>query len=395
MRVRSTALRFDAEHAHFTATGALSRALVDGGAARILVGDWRPMPLDVPVLDAHVHFWDPRSTPREASPVVKLLGWNESLLRQAPRLFPRPVIGFLGRANHVLGPYLPGDWMGDRRGVESPGFIHVQAGWHDRRPLGPVGETRWLESLCGTDLRGIVAQASLDAPHLATLLEAHAQASARLVGVRDMTAFDPDPGVLKWNAAGDRMRGDAWLRGLALVGERGLTFDAWCYHPQLGDLASAARAAPATRIVLCHLGTPIAYGGPFASQGQDAAARARIADQWRESLARVAACPNVHAKISGLAMPVLGFGFHERAVPPSVTELVDKLGPLVEYALATFTPERCFFASNFPMDKVSAPWGSVFEAFGQLVASRDGATRRALFHDNAARFYHANSAGRG
>jgi predicted TIM-barrel fold metal-dependent hydrolase len=349
------------------------------------------MLLDVPVLDSHVHCWDPRSTPREVSIAIKLLGWSDGLLRTlGPKLFPRAAVRFVGRTDYVMNPYLPGDWRQDRQGVRSPGFVHVQAGWKGHGPLGPVGETRWLESVCGAELRGIVAAASLDASHLDTLLAAHRAASTRLVGVRDMTAFDADPDVMRWTSSGDRMRSEAWRRGLALVGERGLTFDAWCYHPQLGDLAAALAEAKGTRVVLCHLGTPIGYGGPVGSYGTSADGRARTDAEWREGLARVAACPNAYAKLSGLAMPVLGFGFHERATPPSVNELVDKLGPLVEHALAVFTPARCFFASNFPMDKVSAPWGSLFQAFAQVVASYDAATRKALFQDNAARFYRLN-----
>lgn len=346
------------------------------------------MAVDVPVLDPHVHLWDPRTTPREVTLAVKLLGWNDALLsRLGPKLFPRSAIGFVGRADYVLHSYLPADWRADAGDVASAGFVHVQAGWHGRGPLGPVGETRWLESVCGPELRAIVAEARLDAPNLPALLDAHAAASARFVGVRDMTAFDDDRAVMNWTTAGDRMQKGAWRRGLALLGERKLSFDAWCYHRQLGDLAAALREAPQTRVVLCHLGTPIGYGGPFGRYGADAAQRARIFAEWKEGLAAVAACPNVHAKISGLAMPILGFGFHERPTPPTVGELVDKLGPLVEHALATFTPARCFFASNFPMDKVSAPWRSLFDAFAELVGGYDVATRRALFHDNAARFY--------
>jgi predicted TIM-barrel fold metal-dependent hydrolase len=97
--------------------------------------------------------------------------------------------------------------------------------------------------------------------------------------------------------------------------------------------------------------------------------------------------PNVHVKLSGLMMPVLGFGFHTRREPPGVSELVDKLGPLVEHALTAFSPARCFFASNFPIDKVSAPWRTLLQAMAQLLASQDPATQRAIFHDNAARFY--------
>jgi len=33
------------------------------------------------IIDAHVHQWDLRNTPREASTFVKLFGWNPRLMR--------------------------------------------------------------------------------------------------------------------------------------------------------------------------------------------------------------------------------------------------------------------------------------------------------------------------
>ncbi|WIX82360.1 hypothetical protein QRX50_17130 [Amycolatopsis carbonis] len=45
-----------------------------------------------------------------------------------------------------------------------------------------------------------------------------------------------------------------------LLGPRGLTFDAWCYHPQLGEVTDLARAFPDTRIVLDHCGGPLGVG---------------------------------------------------------------------------------------------------------------------------------------
>src|SRR5258706_10280737 len=144
------------------------------------------MPLDVDVLDSHIHLWDPRSTPRAVSPALKLLGWSAKLLDAAlPRLFPKAAINFVGRPDHVVAPYLPGDWMREHGSVRTRGFVHIEAGWHERGPLGPAGETRWLESLCGAELRGIVAHAELYAAHLRLLLDAHPTASPRLLAIRD------------------------------------------------------------------------------------------------------------------------------------------------------------------------------------------------------------------
>lgn len=345
------------------------------------------MPVDLPILDPHVHFWDPRTTPRRVTPVGRLFGWRPFLLRHVGfRLFPRDARQFVGQPDYAMRAWMPADLAGQQAGYDVRGLVHVQAGWHDDAPLGPVGETRWLAQIGGPKLLGIVGEARLDNPDLDAVIAAHRAASPRLVGLRDMLAHDPDRGVLDFSKP-DRATTEAFRAGLRRVGASGLTFDAWCYGPQLPALADALAQAPETRTVLCHFGSPIGAGGPFAGHGATEADRASIVARWRDDLARLAALPQVHAKLSGLGMPILGFGFHTRPEPPSVAELADRFGPFVEHALRVFGPSRCFFASNFPMDAVSAPWGRFVDALAAIVQGEDLATRRALFHDNAARFY--------
>jgi predicted TIM-barrel fold metal-dependent hydrolase len=340
-----------------------------------------------PIIDSHVHFWDPRTTPRTVSPVVKLLGWNERLLHSVGlRLFPKDARNFVGIPNHVMRAYLPSELAHEQRDVNAHGFVHVQAGWHGRGELCGADETRWLESLGDARIRGIVGQATLESPSLARLIAAHRAASPRFVGVRDMTAHDPDPAVMAFSTP-DRMKSTRFRRGLVHLGDVGLSFDAWCYGPQLRDLADALAEARHTRVVLCHLGTPIGIGGPYGRHGTSREARASIFARWKDDIARIAEMPNVHAKLSGLAMPILGFGFHRRPNPPSSAELADCFGPLIEHAFRTFGTKRCFFGSNFPMDKVSATWPTIFRAFESLTRDYDDATRRGLFHDHAAHFY--------
>lgn len=341
-----------------------------------------------PIVDPHIHLWAPRTTPRLVSPAVKLLGWSEWALRNvAPKLFPASALAFVGKTDHVLADYLPEHWRADTGPCEVRGFVHVQADWHGRGPLGSAGETHWLERICGPELLGIVAHADLGAGTLAKLLDAHAEASSRFVGVRDMLSHDRDRGVMNYSPRPDRCLESEWQAGFAELGRRNLCFDAWMYHPQLRAFERVVAKHPQTKVVLDHLGSPLGYGGPFASHGATQAAREEIAARWRDDLAALAQHSHVHAKISGLTMPVLGFGFHERPTPPSRTELVDRLGPLVETALALFGPQRCMFASNFPMDKVSAAWTSLYEVFDELTRTRDESERQALFHDNAVRFY--------
>jgi predicted TIM-barrel fold metal-dependent hydrolase len=152
-------------------------------------------------------------------------------------------------------------------------------------------------------------------------------------------------------------------------------------------VAALAERFPQAAIVLDHLGTPVAVGGQVGDVGKTESERASILATWRDDLAKVAAHKNVHAKISGLAMPILGFGFHTRSTPPSVDELTERVAPLVRHALDQFGVERCFFASNFPMDKVSAPYTHIFEAYARLAAERGEQAPRTLLRDNALRFY--------
>src|SRR5262249_62104478 len=48
--------------------------------------------------------------------------------------------------------------------------------------------------------------------------------------------------------------------GVARLAAHGLVLDAWCYHPQLGDVVALARAVPQATIVMCHCGGVLGYG---------------------------------------------------------------------------------------------------------------------------------------
>ncbi len=348
--------------------------------------------LDFALVDPHVHLWDPRTTPRAVSPFVRMLGrWPELCRKVTNALTPPPVRDFLGRPDYMLAPYLPADHAAGAAPLRIETMVHVEAGWARIGALAPAGETRWLESLdfeaSGMHLGAIVAHADLRAKKLDALLAAHREASPKLRGIRHMASHHTNRNVMAWSRLPHLYQEADFLRGFEQLAGQGLRFDAWVYSTQLDDVAALAARFPDAPIVLDHLGTPVAAGGPVADLGLNEDERAQIAGAWREGLARVAEHKNVHAKISGLAMPVMGFGFHKRAEPPSLAELVDKLGPFVRHALDCFGEARCFFASNFPMDKVSLPYAQLFEAYAQLAAERGPQAPRALLRDNALRFY--------
>jgi predicted TIM-barrel fold metal-dependent hydrolase len=132
---------------------------------------------DGPIVDAHVHYWNPRNTPREVSPLVKLLGWNLGLTNwMAKRIFPEAAILFFATPKYLTKNYLPDDYNAEFETTNQvKGIVHVEANWTGK---DPVDETRWLESLQtnnASTILGIVSHVdlTLDLNSVEKILQSH------------------------------------------------------------------------------------------------------------------------------------------------------------------------------------------------------------------------------
>jgi predicted TIM-barrel fold metal-dependent hydrolase len=159
-----------------------------------------------------------------------------------------------------------------------------------------------------------------------------------------------------------------------------LSFDAWLFHPQIGELTDLARAFPDTRIVLDHCGGPVGIGR-FAGKREETFA------SWKASIQEVAKCPNVSVKLGGLAMRLLGYDFHERPMPPSSEQAAAAWRPYIETCIEAFGPDRAMFESNFPPDKGQCSYQVIFNAFKRIAAQYSEAEKTALFSGTAVDFY--------
>ncbi len=52
-----------------------------------------------------------------------------------------------------------------------------------------------------------------------------------------------------------------------------------------------------------------------------------------------------------------------------------------------FGPDRCMFASNFPVDGMQVDFDTMFNDYKRITDGFTAVERRSLFHDTAARFY--------
>ena len=249
---------------------------------------------------------------------------------------------------------------------------------------GGYGKTRVCAGIVGyADLSlGAAVERVLEAEIAAGGGQPGQRGSGRFKGIRYISATHPDQAA--WGAA--VVRPEAMLaqpkvrEGFAKLATLGLTFDAWLYHTQIGELIDLARAFPQVPIVLDHVGGPIGLG-------RYAGRRDAVFAEWRARLRELAGCPNVHIKLGGLGMRMFGFDVHERAEPPSSDVLAGLWRPYIETCIAAFGPERAMFESNFPVDKGSCGYHVVWNAFKRIAASYSAAEKQALFSGTATRFY--------
>src|SRR6204780_1865295 len=200
----------------------------------------------------------------------------------------------------------------------------------------PVGEVEFANGVAAMSASGgyggaalcagIVGHANLLLGEAArAVLEAEiAAGNGRFRGVRHASAWDADASI--GGTYSTRPKGllldTTFRRGFACLAPLGLSFDAWLFHPQIGELIDLARAFPETRIVLDHCGGPVGLGR-YAN-------RAEVFKVWKASILEVAKCPNVSVKLGGLAMRLLGYDFHERPKPPSSEQVASAWRPYIE-----------------------------------------------------------------
>jgi predicted TIM-barrel fold metal-dependent hydrolase len=277
------------------------------------------------IVDAHVHFWDPART-----------DWYP-FLSGGMELDIGDISGMCRR-------FFPDTYLAESAAWPVDKVVHVSATGafiaEETREREEMGEATGHPA-------AIIGGIRSEQPVAETLALLDDQmASSRFRGVRTM-GFEPGgtpaPEV---------------LRGLQ---ERGLVFELMA-HPDLLEPAAATLGDwSGLTVVVEHTGWP-------RSSDPDEHAL------WKAGMEALAALDHVHCKLSGLAMPLASMS-------------VDALRPWIEYALEVFGADRCFFASNFPVDSTHGSFDDLYSTFDALTADLDAADRAKLFATNAERLY--------
>ncbi|MBM4299251.1 MAG: amidohydrolase, partial [Deltaproteobacteria bacterium] len=198
-------------------------------------------------------------------------------------------------------------------------------------------------------------------------------------GIRHQTTYDDDPDI-RSTAAKAILADKSFRRGVACLAKYNLTCDAWIYHTQIGELTELARALPNVQMILDHIAAPLGVG-PYAGK------RAEIFQLWSKGIAELASCANVSIKLGGFGSLRSGYDWHQRQPRVGSLELASVMAPYFEFCIEKFGVRRCMFESNFPVDKRSFDYGTIWNAFKRITQNYSKDERAALFHDTAARVY--------
>jgi L-fuconolactonase len=275
-------------------------------------------------------------------------------------------------------------------------FIEAKAMYRADGPenMKPVGEIEFANGVAAMSASGqygptrccaaLIGMANLDKGAAAgEVLDAMMSvAPDRFRGIRHSATWDPDPLVRGHRAnPKDRLMQKKHREGAAELGKRGLIYEAWCFHPQIPELTDFARSLPDLDIVLDHIGGPIGIGAAYEGK------RDEVFETWKRSIAELATCPNVSIKLGGFGMEVMGHGWHEMKTPATSDEIARRMKPFYEFAIEKFGPDRAMFESNFPVDKVSVSYRTLWNAFKKIARGYSPSEKAKLFHDTAMRVY--------
>ena len=298
------------------------------------------VPEDIPICDAHHHLWD-------------LDHYHYPWLSE-----PEPHEFILGDYQALKRNYLPDDYRRDAEGLNVIKTVHVEA---EYRRDDQVGETRWLSQINAQYgmPNAVVGHAWFHTGDAEAVLAAHAEFPLmRGIRSKPVTSTSPTESV---DGEPGSMADPAWRAGLKLLEKFDMSWDLRVPMWHLREAAEVAHGVPNIAIVLNHTGFP-----------WDRSAEGLAV--WRAGMKAVAAAPNVSCKLSCLCLRDGPWTYEDNR-------------PRVLEAIEIFGVERCMFASNFPVDGLRIGYGEMYAAFKRMVADFSYDEQKALFHDNAVRFY--------
>ena len=295
---------------------------------------------DIKIIDAHHHFWDLNQN------------YYPFLSDKIDENF------FLGNYEFIRKNYLPIDYLNDSKEHNVIGTIHCEAEW-DRNDQ--VGETRWLENLSKKNKfpNAIVAHAWFHKKNSEEVIAK--QASFDMVkGIRSkpITKLTPNSDDLTGEGS---MQDINWRNGLKLLEKYNLNYDLRIPNWHLEEAIEIVRLIPNTKVIINHAGFP----WDRTEQGME---------YWRKGIKLMSFEPNTFIKLSEFGVKDKDWNYPQNE--QIIKELID-----------LFSPQRCMFASNFPVSKIKISFKDLYNNYKKIVKSFSSNEKKWLFAKTASEVY--------
>lgn len=277
-----------------------------------------------PIIDAHLHLWEPDRFR------MSWLDGNELLNRS----------------------YDLADYREHTAGLPIEAMVYLQV---EVEPPYALLEAEAIAELAREEprLQAIVAWAPLEyGERVRSFLQALTGIDPRIRGVRRILQSETD----------DFGTRPDFVRGVQLLPEYGLSFDLCINHRQLPAAITLARSCPETAIILDHIAKPNI--------------REHVLEPWRDQVRELASLPNVICKISGVATEA-----------DQANWTVDDIAPYVRHVLDVFGEDRVAFGGDWPVALLATSYQRWVATLDQLTADLSDTARAKLWAENARAFY--------
>ncbi|MEJ6781071.1 amidohydrolase family protein [Aminobacter sp. Piv2-1] len=278
---------------------------------------------DIPIVDTHLHLWN-------------------------PALIPYPWL----EENELLNkPYLLEDYARAFTSTSIEAMVFVQCEARFDRYLD---EAAWAADQARIDprIKAMVAWAPLDK---GTAVREDLERLARhaiLRGIRRIIQFEEDI---------DFCLRPSFVEGVRTLSEYGLSFDICIDHRHMANILRFVEQVPDFPLILDHIGKPDIRSGTM--------------EPWASQMRELAQHPNVLCKISGVATEA-----HADWTPAD-------LHPYLDVAFEVFGFERTMFGGDWPVTLQAVRperWIALLDSYLQHATS---AELRAFWRDNAIKTY--------
>ncbi len=280
---------------------------------------------DFPIVDAHVHLWDPARMS---------ISWQQEN-------------DFLRRS------FLPQNYAKDLGHVDVEAMVFVECFVDQGNYLR---EVQFVEKCAKKEprIKSIVAQAPLEfgddvRPFLQYLKNHH----PKVVGIRRMIEFQDDP---------DFCLRPNFIKGLNMLAEFDYSFEINIHHSQMDKVLQMVPKIDGVTMILDHCGKP--------------GIKEQSLQHWKDQMAELASHENVYCKLSDLPVEADWENWDAQDI-----------SPYIDVTVEAFTLNRMIYAGDWPVCLQATSltqWVSLLDAYFQGV---DEKLMRAFYNGNAKRVY--------